>query len=569
MGYERAPLKAPKVAGGALKLVAKLAESSLTGPGLAKKMMRDARISIIRDLPADEACPVHPPLLAAGPEGPPPAPADWTNTDVLAAAAALPASEAPGFSFETAGDFVTAYTEGRTDPEAVAERVLEATAASEKLSPAMRVFIAQRAEDVRALAKASAERYRAGAPLGPLDGVPVAVKDEIDQRPYPTTVGTRFLGKEPVSVDGEPVARLRAAGALLIGKANMHEIGIGVTGLNPHHGAARNPYDPAHATGGSSSGPAAAVAAGLCPLAVGADGGGSIRLPASLCGIVGLKATYGRVSEHGAAPLCWSVAHVGPMAATVRDCALGYAAMAGPDDKDPNTRHQPAPTLEAVADGDLTGKRIGVYRPWFEDAAPEIVAAAQQAVDQLVAAGATIVDVEIPELDLLRSVHIITIVSEMAAAQARYYDAHRKDYGLDTRLNLVLARRGLRAADYVEAQRHRVRLSGHFARALEKADAIATPMTARTSPPLNEKALRTGESDLVTTEQVMRFAPAANLTGQPALSVPVGYDDSGLPMGLQLIGRPWEEHLLLRLAAVVEAAVERRAPKVHYPLLGG
>jgi Asp-tRNA(Asn)/Glu-tRNA(Gln) amidotransferase A subunit family amidase len=158
--------------------------------------------------------------------------------------------------------------------------------------------------------------------LGPLDGVPIAVKDELDQVPYATTAGTRFLGREPASSDATVVARLRSAGALLVGKTNMHEVGLGITGVNPHHGTSRNPYDPARITGGSSSGSAAAVAAGLCPIAVSADAGGSIRIPAALCGVVGLKPTFGRMSERGAAALCWSLAHIGVIGASSADVAL-------------------------------------------------------------------------------------------------------------------------------------------------------------------------------------------------------------------------------------------------------
>jgi Asp-tRNA(Asn)/Glu-tRNA(Gln) amidotransferase A subunit family amidase len=227
----------------------------------------------------------------------------------------------------------------------VAERALAAIADSQQNG--LSIFVAWEQADLLAQATASAQRLREGRPLSPLDGVPVAVKDELDLRGFGTSVGTRFLGKQPAAEDSTAVARLRAAGALLLGKVNMHEIGIGVTGQNPHHGTVRNPYDPQRHTGGSSSGSAAAVAAGFCPIAIGADGGGSIRIPASLCGVVGLKPTYGRVSETGAAPLDWSVAHIGPLGATARDVALGYAAIAGLTG-DPNTLHQPALTLEAL-----------------------------------------------------------------------------------------------------------------------------------------------------------------------------------------------------------------------------
>jgi Asp-tRNA(Asn)/Glu-tRNA(Gln) amidotransferase A subunit family amidase len=234
------------------------------------------------------------------------------------------AAPGPGYRFETVADFARAYRGGQLSPVDVARRLADACSSLDERDPAMQLLIAQDADDLMAQAEASAARFAAGEPLGVFDGVPVAVKDELDQVPYPTTVGTAFLGRESADEDATVAARFRAQGALLFGKTAMHEIGIGVTGLNPHHGTPRNPYDPGHFTGGSSSGPAAVVAAGLCPVAIGADGGGSIRTPAALCGISGLKATYGRISEHGAYPLCWSVGHVGPLAATVLDTALAY-----------------------------------------------------------------------------------------------------------------------------------------------------------------------------------------------------------------------------------------------------
>ncbi len=561
MTYDLTPMKAPRTAGAALRALTALVENSVTGAILSKKLLTDAGVLALRGVPAEETLPVTPGLPGVAPEN-----ALTPGAAMDAGAMELGHATPRGFAFETAADFAAAYTAGDATPVQVAERVLEWTKATEAMTPKMRVFIAQKADDLLAQAEASAARYRDGKTLGPLDGVPIAVKDELDQVPYHSTVGTSFLGKSAATSDATVVARLRAAGALLIGKTNMHEMGMGVTGLNPHHGACRNPYDPGHATGGSSSGPAAAVAAGFCPIAVGADGGGSIRIPSSLCGIVGLKATFGRISEHGAAPLCWSVAHVGPMAATVRDTALGYAMMAGPDAADGNSLAQPMPHLDDLLKTDLSGLKIGMFRPWFEHADDDVVSRCRDAVKALTDAGATVVDVEIPELGLLRSVHLVTIVSEMAAAHLRHFAPHRTDYGLDTRLNLALARR-LTAYDYVHAQRHRVRLAGHFQQVLQKVDVLVTPTTGRTAPPLPADALVTGESNLPVTDQIMRFAPPGNLIGLPGISVPAGYDAAGLPVGLQIMGRAWEEHTLLRMALVVENAVERLQPKVHKRLL--
>jgi Asp-tRNA(Asn)/Glu-tRNA(Gln) amidotransferase A subunit family amidase len=481
-----------------------------------------------------------------------------------AISAGLPAPG--GWAAESVTHFASAYRDGTTTPEEVAERVIAATRESDQRDPPMRIIIEQNADDLRKQARASAERHRQGKPLSPLDGVPVAVKDELDLAGYPTKVGTSFLGIEPKHDDATVVARLRNAGALLTGKANMTEIGIVVTGMNVHNGPVRNPYDPARFTGGSSSGPAAGVAAGLCPVAVGADGGGSIRIPAALCGVVGLKPTFGRVSEHGAAPLCWSVAHVGPIAATVRDCALAYAVMAGPDPADSNSLSQPTPTLSGFHKADLADVTLGLYPEWFEDAEPEVVQACRRTLEGLKDAGCRVREVELPDLGLLRTVHTVIIVSEMATSQLHHFKDHRKDYAHDIRLNLELAGR-LKATDYIHAQRHRMQLCAQFDEVMKQVDAIVTPATGCTAKPIPRKAHKTGESYLEQTDTIMRFARPANVTGLPAISFPAGYDPDGLPVGFQVMGRAYDEALLLRIAAVAEGLVERKEPRVHWRLL--
>jgi Asp-tRNA(Asn)/Glu-tRNA(Gln) amidotransferase A subunit family amidase len=592
MVYDLKPIKAPRLTGNMMRLFAQLVEQAVTGQPLIRKMLRDLGVIEMLETPADEEfSQIHPLLdhqwIAAeqvqkersqGPNET--VPIDTAKNEQIEQNISAKISHdtwagcgqdlPQGFAWATAEHFVTAYRDGSITPEEVAERVIEWSKAGEQMKPQMRIFIAQDADDVLQQAKLSAQRYREGKSLGPLDGVPIAVKDELDQKPYPTTVGTSFLGKQAVNSDAEVVARLRKTGAILIGKTNMHEMGMGVTGLNPHHGSARNPYDPNRATGGSSSGSAAAVAAGLCPIAIGADGGGSIRIPAALCGIFGLKPNFGRVSERGAAPLCWSVAHIGPMASSVRDLALAYAAIAGPDPKDRHSLQQPSFQFGAnnmlSADHDLSTLRIGIFRPWFEDAQPDIVHTCNQALTAFRDAGAKICDIELPELKLLNTVHLVTIVSEMAAAHLHYYRDHYKQYSLETRINLAIAR-SLRARDYLHAQRLRQRLCNHFFSALHTVDLIATPTTACTAPILAADALKFGESNLSLTTQIMRFAPAANLTGLPAISIPVGYDKDRLPIGLQLIARPWQETALLHLADIMQALIPRLMPTIHRNML--
>jgi Asp-tRNA(Asn)/Glu-tRNA(Gln) amidotransferase A subunit family amidase len=562
MSYDLKPWKAPKAAGVGIRMLTAMVGHPPLGGALSSLLLKNLGIPAFRRVEASGTIPFGPPARPSLPA------AGHDSGPLVQQAAGAESRAGSGFAFESAGDYAHAYLQGRTDPEEVARRLLKFTKDSDEMKPPLRVFIAQKAEDVLRQAQESAGRYRQKKPLSPLDGVPVAVKDELDQRGYPTSVGTSFLGRELVSEDAEVVSRLRRAGALLLGKANMHEIGILPTGLNPIFGAARNPYDPARETGGSSSGPAAAVAAGLCPIAVGADGGGSVRIPASFCGVFGLKPTFGRMSEHGAAPLCWSVAHVGPVGATLRDVALAYAVMAGPDPKDKNSLDQPAPVLTGFGRRDLSGIRLGICTPWFEDADAEVVAACRKVLEGLKAAGCAVEEVELPDLSLLRTVHTVIIVSEMAAAHLQHFRNHRREYSTVTRLNLSLARR-LKATDYVHAQRHRMRLCEQFDSVMRKVDALVTPSTGCTAPVIAEKALKTDESNLTLIDRIMRYARPANLTGYPAISFPAGYDSQGLPIGFQVMGRSFEEHKLLQIAAAAEGLVEREKPRVHYRVLPG
>lgn len=559
MSYDLRPMKAPRSAGGLLQLLALMAELPAVGPWFAKTLARNTGIHRLREVDLDAALPPFHPIL--GKVDP-----SWLAESEPISQPALPCETKLGFHFETAQDFINAYLDHLTNPVEVAERILAATRQSDQQDPPLRAFIAQDAGDLLAQAQASLERYRQGRPRGPLDGMPVAIKDELDAFPYPTTVGTRFLGQSPAAQDAEVVARLRREGALIIGKTNMSEIGAGVTGINPHHGTPRNPYDLQRVAGGSSGGSAAAVAAGLCPVAVGADGGGSVRIPAALCGLVGLKPTYGRVSESGAFPLCWSVAHLGPIATSVRDAWIAYLVMAGPDPKDPNTHHQPPVFLNGDDSCDLTGIRLGIYRPWFEDADPEVLRVCHGLLEQLQESGIELVEVTIPELDLASLAHTVTIISEMLNSQLPYFERDRTQYGWELRLTLALAQQ-LQAIDYVQAQRIRHRFFQNLDQVLAGVDAIVTPTTAIAAPRVPMDALKTGESNMAVLEQIMRFIKPANLTGLPAISFPAGYTREGLPVGLHLMGRAWDEPVLLKIACKAEQFVERIAPQRHFRLL--
>jgi Asp-tRNA(Asn)/Glu-tRNA(Gln) amidotransferase A subunit family amidase len=568
--YQKRTVKLPRLAGGAMRAFA----SALAIPGLGamlrQQMIKNVGVDELRqrstEAPQWTPARLFPPASNVASNGP--AAGRPIDLDAIAGA---PTERSP----PSVARLASALRSGRADVVDVAERVLAAIQESEQSDgdnkrPPFRFFIAHNPDDVRAQARQSAERHRRGAPLSVLDGVPVAVKDEVDQAGYPTTGGTSFLGKSVAAHDSFAVAQLRAAGAVLVGKTNMHEIGLGTTGQNPHHGTPRNPHDPTRHTGGSSSGSGGVVAAGIVPLALGADGGGSIRNPASLCGVVGLKPTFGRVSEHGAVPLCWSVAHLGPIASTVRDCALGYAVMAGADPQDVHSQRQP-PVVAPVLDGDVRGLKIGVFRDWIEDSDPDVHPVVFAALSRLQQRGAQLVDIDIADLELLRLVHVVTILIEMAASQAAHFPKQKRDYALDTLINLTLGH-DLSATEYVHAQRHRSVICDRFDEVLTKVDAIATPSVGCTAPPVRADALVTGESDIPLLLKIMRFAPAANVTGLPAISVPVGRGQGGLPVGLMLMGRAFDEATVFRLAqAAEEDAVDTAGegflkPRYHWRL---
>ncbi len=470
------------------------------------------------------------------------------------------------FQPETAADFHRAYLEEKTTPVDVAMRLLDIVRSIEESAVPLRPFIAWEERELMQQARASTERYERGESLGILDGVPISVKDELDMQPFPTMVGTKFYNTQPPAEDATTVSRLRSAGALMVGKTNMHEIGIGVTGLNVPYGTTRNPHHLDHYPGGSSSGSAAAVAAGLSPIALGLDGGGSIRIPASLCGVVGLKTTWGRISSAGSAPLSWSVSTVGPITSTADDAALAYSFLAGADPRQLRTQNQPPVDLQDFNNANLAGVKLGVFSPWFKHASTDIVQNCERMLESFKAQGASIEEIEIPELNEARIAQIVTILTEMLTSLQPHFKTFRQPFGLDALLNLTLAKE-FSGCDYVKAQRIRAELIRNLTQIYQQVDAIVTPTTACTAPPILPDALINGESDLSTLTELMRYAPQANIGGFPAISFPVGYDAKGLPVGMQLMGRPWEESFLLRMAKTSEPFFTRHPPMMRFSLL--
>jgi len=554
MSYQRQDVKAPRVAGLALKAFVRAIESGV-GPVLLDKLISDSGIDQWRELSAGDAPPIQHPLPHPRSPG-----AQPSAVEQAARAIATPGPT----NQDTVARYLENFRSG-SDPLSVVRKVHQEIDRLDGRDERLGLFIARKPDEVLAAAEASARRLKAGTPLSVLDGIPVVLKDEVDLEGFATTLGTRWR-KDVAAKDSTVAARLKAAGAVILGKANMNEIGINPIGLNPWHGAARNPWNRGHITGGSSSASGAVVAAGLSPLAIGADGGGSIRIPAALCGIVGLKATWGRIPETGVPPLCWNVGHVGPMGLTVDDVAAMYAVLAGPDDHDLVSQLQPAPHLADYENGDLRGVRLGICWPWFEDASADVVARCRAAVKVLTDAGATVVEIAGPDQNTVLWTHSTIILSEMSEAMRPQIEKDVTQFGLDSRTNLAIGRH-LRATDYVHALRHRHAMTRDWLKLMKSCDVVVTPTCAITAPAINEASLPDGESNLPVVDALMRFVRVANLTGFPAISVNAGFDRDGLPVGVQLMGRPYEEHLLLRLARVVERHTEVRTPPEHASVL--
>ncbi|TVU51081.1 hypothetical protein EJB05_02487 [Eragrostis curvula] len=528
-------VKAPRVAGLLVKIFVWILEMPIIGPMMLYILKKD---NLINKLVQDADIP-EPPLFTAThswedtPEQnvsltkPDLSPAERVQEAVSCLPARLEATLADGaLKRWTIMDFSNAYRSGETTPVEVAKRFLAAVKECSGPGLNMAFFISCDPEDVMKQAEQSTRRYQQGAPLSALDGVLVAVKDEIDCLPYPTTGGTRWLGgARPCAADAACVAPLRACGAVLAGKANMHELGAGTSGINPHHGSTRNPYNVGKVAGGSSSGSAAVVCAGLCPVALGVDGGGSVRMPAALCGVVGFKPTAGRLSNQGVLPLNWTVGMPGILAGTVEDALIAYSAIV---DQSQPSYLRPELNLPLL------------------NSTPSIS-------NVKLAKSAKTVEVTIPEIEEMRLAHYVTIGSECTTSLAKYLDnLKRSEIGWDARVALsVYGSFSSRA--YLNSQRLRNRQMYFHKQIFKTADVIVSPMTGVTAYTLQDDAFQTGELDYINGAALVRYSIAGNFLGLPAITVMVGHDKEGLPIGLQFIGRPWSEATLLHIAFAMQA----------------
>ncbi|MBI4200281.1 MAG: amidase [Chloroflexi bacterium] len=417
----------------------------------------------------------------------------------------------------------------------------------------LHAFIALTDKAAMEEARAAEQAVVSGAYLGPLHGVPVGIKDLFWAKGVATTAGSRILARYVPIEDATSVARLRSAGGVVVGKLNMHEFAFGITGTNPHYGTPSNPWGPDRLPGGSSSGSAVALAAGLLPAATGSDTGGSIRVPAALCGVVGLKPTYGRVSRYGAIPLAWSLDHVGPMARTVEDTAILLGAMAGHDSRDPTSSALPVPDYRAAMKQGVRGLRAGILYEWMAAVQPGVLRAVEAAVRVLEEMGIAVQQVSLPVLEEAAAVSTAVLGSEAAAFHRRWLREQPEAYSQEV-LARLQANLQIPAVEYLRGQQGRRRLIQRVLGAMEPLDVLVAPMTPITAPRLGEVAVTIHGEERTTQALLTLFSRLFNITGLPAISVPCGFDEQGLPVGLQIAGKPFQEATVLRVAYAYEQA---------------
>jgi aspartyl-tRNA(Asn)/glutamyl-tRNA(Gln) amidotransferase subunit A len=419
----------------------------------------------------------------------------------------------------------------------------------EAWQPQVNAFISFDPKDALEQAKAADDDLAGGSVRGPLHGVPLAHKDLFYRDGKRTTCASKILGDLTPDYDATVLRRLADSGALHLGGLNMSELAMGAAGRNEHFGHCRNPWNPDHITGGSSSGSGASVASRMVFGALGTDTGGSIRIPATMCGIVGIKATFGRVSRHGVMPLSHSLDNAGPMARTVEDCARLMGIVAGADPEDPSTADEPVPDyVGQLANASVKGLRIGVPTSYFyDDVAPSVHAALDASLDSYRAQGAEIVAVDVPDMEVYRDLCNVVLKVEAANIHADWLRTRGNEYSNEVRARIEggLYIPGVR---YLQAQR----LRGEYVRAFcnqvfDVCDVLHTPGLPIEVPTLADTDAAVGENALMINEKLAWCMRAMNYLGLPGLAVPCGFSANGLPVSQQLIGPPFSEDLLFEV----------------------
>jgi len=429
----------------------------------------------------------------------------------------------------------------------------------ERFNPKLNAFITVRDTAALEEARKAEDEISRGEWKGPLHGIPLAVKDLIETAGVKTTAASAVLKDHVPTTDAEVIRRLRSAGAILLGKLNLHEFAYGGSGILGHFGPARNPWNTAHVTGGSSSGSAAAIAACLCYGAIGTDTAGSIRLPAACCGITGLKPTYGLVSTRGVLPLSWSLDHVGPMTRTVADAALMLQPIAAYDSQDIGSQKFPPVYYPSAIEEATSALRLGVARDFWNEVDGEIAGAVDLAVTTLskVTAG-------VEEVELSTDTDRTLVGCEAYAYHQKYLPQHEQDYNPET-LRRIRSGADVSAADYIKAQRELWQHRRQILQLFERIDLLLTPTTPVLAPAFSD--LQAAPDQLRNQEMVMlRNTRPFNVYGLPSISLNCGRSKSGLPIGLQITGAPGTEGAVLALAHVYQKQTDWHKQK---PTLAG
>jgi aspartyl-tRNA(Asn)/glutamyl-tRNA(Gln) amidotransferase subunit A len=418
----------------------------------------------------------------------------------------------------------------------------------ERLNPKLNAFITVALESALAEARTAERELARGRKRGALHGVPIALKDNIYTQNLRTTIGSLILADFVPSEDATVVRKLRRAGAIVLGKTNLHEFAYGVTSENPHYGTVRNPWKTDRISGGSSGGSAVAVAAGLCAGAIGSDTGGSIRIPSGLCGVVGFKPTFGRVSVHGVFPLAASFDHVGPIARSAVDAALILECIAGRDPLDPTSLTRNEKRFRST----LKRKRVLLGRPkehFWVNMDPEVLGITETAVGDFVKAGAELKEISLPAV--VAGIEAANLIAAVEATQLHeregYFPARASEYGTDVRGRLEQGGK-VRATDYLNAQEAMRQARDEAEAVLKTVDAIVIPTSPIGAPPIGAEPIRVGDADIALRTALVDRNRFGNLTGLPAISLPCGITKQGLPVALQFIGRRFEDAQLLAIA---------------------
>lgn len=470
------------------------------------------------------------------------------------------------FCYRTAPEYVRAYKEGKLTPVDVAYRIIDFI---EETNDEMRALCDWRKEYILAQASESAKRYLSNSTLSPLDGTFAVVKDHVTVKGMTSRYGLSFLNKV-WEEDSPMVEKMKNKGIIIVGMSHMTQLGMSVFGANPSelHGTCRNPVNPDYYPGASSSGTASAICSGMVPFGIGTDGGGSIRMPSSMTGIFGLKTTFGRIPTNGNVPgeaPKGTVSVAGPMACSMADLALFYTVISGPHEGDVYSHNQTPVSIPKVFSPYLDGVKIGVDWTWAKMATPEVYRNFESQIKNLENAGAKIISIEVPEVQLINVGHIVTISCE-GAEVCREHIAQNRDMAPDNYVILNAALSQAMADDYILSARLRTRVMQNLNEIFSKVDAIATPTTGQTAEPIlagDEK----GTWKFPATLRCMMYVKIANYSGIPAISVPSGYDSKNLPTGLMVHSTWFDEELLIKIGYVAEQHFNRQKPMVYTDLL--